>query len=254
MDTPYPWELNIWYQTLNAGFRTRISGETDFPCIYSERVGLGRSYVKLGSKWTYEDWCEGIRAGRNYVGDGLSHLIDCRADEVVMGEGGSQLNLRVAGPVTFRIRAAAMLEEQPKSNIKQRKFTEHPYWHVERARIDGTRTVPVELIQNGFVVAKTTMLADGTLQDVEFKADVSRSSWFAIRILPSSHTNPIFVEVGQKPIRAFRRSIEWCLKSVDQCWKNKERFMKGAELAQAKAAYEHARQVYAKRLAECEWD
>ena len=30
-DTPYVWELNIWYHTLNAGFRTRISGETDFP-------------------------------------------------------------------------------------------------------------------------------------------------------------------------------------------------------------------------------
>jgi hypothetical protein len=62
VDTPYPWELNIWYQTLNAGFRTRISGETDFPCIYSERVGLGRSHVKLGKKWTHEDWCEGMGA------------------------------------------------------------------------------------------------------------------------------------------------------------------------------------------------
>jgi hypothetical protein len=25
-DTPYVWELNIWYHTLNVGFRTRISG------------------------------------------------------------------------------------------------------------------------------------------------------------------------------------------------------------------------------------
>ena len=47
VDTPYVWELNIWYHTLNVGFRTRISGETDFPCIYGERVGLGRTYVKL---------------------------------------------------------------------------------------------------------------------------------------------------------------------------------------------------------------
>ena len=46
MDTPYPYELNIWYHTLNCGYRTRISGETDFPCIYGERVGLGRSYVR----------------------------------------------------------------------------------------------------------------------------------------------------------------------------------------------------------------
>ena len=30
-DTPHIWELNIWYHTLNAGFRTRISGETDSP-------------------------------------------------------------------------------------------------------------------------------------------------------------------------------------------------------------------------------
>ena len=47
VDTPSVWELNIWYHTLNCGFTTRISGETDFPCIYGERVGLGRVYVKL---------------------------------------------------------------------------------------------------------------------------------------------------------------------------------------------------------------
>src|SRR5690606_3383692 len=50
VDTPNTWELNIWYHTLNAGFRTRASGETDFPCIYGEKVGLGRSYVKLTGK------------------------------------------------------------------------------------------------------------------------------------------------------------------------------------------------------------
>ena len=47
VDTPAPWELNIWYHTLNCGYRAKISGETDFPCIYGERVGLGRVYVKL---------------------------------------------------------------------------------------------------------------------------------------------------------------------------------------------------------------
>ena len=43
VDTPYVWELNIWYHTLNVGFRTRISGETDFPCIYDGRVETGRT-------------------------------------------------------------------------------------------------------------------------------------------------------------------------------------------------------------------
>ena len=254
VDTPFPWELNIWYQTLNAGFRTRISGETDFPCIYSERVGLGRSYVKLPEKWTYEDWCEGIRAGRNYVSDGFSHLLDFKADSVAMGEQGSEMKLSGAKTVNFSVRVAARLDETPQSNIKQRKFTDHPYWHLERARRDGTRTVPVELLQNGFVVAQTNLVADGSFQEVAFAHEVTRSSWFAVRILPSSHTNPIFVEVGGKPIRAFRRSLEWCLKSVDQCWQEKERFLKGEELAEGREAYEHAREVYRRRLAECEWD
>ena len=55
VDTPFPWELNIWYHTLNLGYRTRISGETDFPCIYGEKVGLGRSYVRQKAL-DYEDW------------------------------------------------------------------------------------------------------------------------------------------------------------------------------------------------------
>ena len=45
-DTPPLWELNMWYHTLNCGFKTRLSGETDYPCIYDERVGLARSYFK----------------------------------------------------------------------------------------------------------------------------------------------------------------------------------------------------------------
>ncbi len=254
VDTPYPWELNIWYQTLNAGFRTRVSGETDFPCIYSERVGLGRSYVKLPTKWTYEDWCEGIRAGHNYVSDGHSHLLDFRADEVAMGEQGSELKLAAAKSVKFHVRVAARLDEKSDGKIAKRKFSEQPYWHIERARIEGTREVPVELIQNGIPIAQTRLVADGTFHDVDFTQQVTRSGWYAFRILPSSHTNPIFIEVGGKPIRASRRSLDWCLKSVDQCWSQKERFMQGEELTQAKEAYEHARQVYRQRLAECEVD
>ena len=46
-DTPYPWELSIWYHTLNVGFRTRISGETDFPCISGSRVGEGRVVITI---------------------------------------------------------------------------------------------------------------------------------------------------------------------------------------------------------------
>ena len=102
VDTPYVWELNIWYHTLNAGFRTRISGETDFPCIYGERVGLGRSYVKLDGKLDYDDWCEGIRQGRNYVSDGKSHLMDFKVNDVRDGRERAA-NCDSAGPVRVKV-------------------------------------------------------------------------------------------------------------------------------------------------------
>jgi hypothetical protein len=258
VDTPYVWELNIWYHTLNAGFRTRISGETDFPCIYGERVGLGRSYVKLPPRWSYEDWCEGIRAGRNYVGDGFSHLLDFKVEasgvSAEMGVAGSELAVPSTTRVRASVRVAARLDETPDTAISSRHYSEKPYWHVERARQGSTRQVPVELLRNGVPVARQMIQADGSMKDLSFEVEVGQSSWLAVRILPSAHTNPIWVTVGGKPVRASRRSIQWCLDSVDQCWKNKERFLKGAEHAQGVAAYDHARKVYRERLNEASGD
>ena len=252
VDTPYVWELNIWYHTLNAGFRTRISGETDFPCVYGEKVGLGRSYVKLDGKLDYADWCEGIHRGRNYVGDGRSHLLDFTVNDVRMGENGSELRRSAAGPVKVHVRAAALLNEKPSPERGRRRYQEQPYWDIERARIGDTREVAVELVVNGYPVAKQSLVADGALRDLTFEATIERSSWLAVRILPSSHTNPIWVLVAGKPVRASRRSAEWCLKGVDQCWSQKERFIKRDELEQAKADYEHARRTYQRLISESE--
>ena len=251
VDTPSVWELNMWYHTLNVGFRTRISGETDFPCIYGERVGLGRSYVKLDGQLTYADWCEGIRQGKNYVGDGRSHLMDFKINGTAMGEHGSELKLAEPGVIHASVRVAALLDEKPDPEVQHRPYNEKPYWSIGRARIGNTRQVPVELIVNGYPVARQEVLADGAMRTVEFDTKISRSSWVALRILPSSHTNPLFVMVGDKPIRASERSARWCLDGVDRCWSQKQRFIKADELAEAKAAYDHARGTYRRLLEEC---
>jgi hypothetical protein len=147
VDTPAVWELSIWYHTLNCGFRTRLSGEIDFPCIYGERVGLGRSCV-----------------------------------------------FTVGGVAVGEIRALA------------------------------------------------------------FEVELERSSWVALRIFPSSHRNPVFVEVGGKPIRASRRSARWCLEAVGVCWDQKHSGIRDSERAAAAEAYGAAREVYRKILGECEVD
>jgi hypothetical protein len=252
VDTPYVWELNMWYHTLNCGYRTRISGETDFPCIYGERVGLGRSYVKVDGKLEFDRWCEGIRNGRNYVSDGKSHLMDFRVGDVRLGEKGSELRLSSPGMVRVSAKVAGLLDEKPQNEIRSRPYNQKPYWHIERARAGETREVPVEVVVDGYPVAKKHLVADGKTRDLAFDVKIDRSSWVALRILPSSHTNPVFVLVDGKPVRASRRSAEWCLKGVDQCWSQKQRFIKAGEMEDAKQAYEHARQAYRKILAECE--
>jgi hypothetical protein len=115
--------------------------------------------------------------------------------------------------------------------------------------------VPVELIVNGYPVAKQNIVADGKEQELSFDAKIERSSWVALRILPSSHTNPVFVVVGDKPIRASRRSAEWCIKAVENCYKEKKRFMDTEkEQKDFEEAYAHARQEYRRILSECDQD
>jgi len=265
VDTPAIWELNIWYHTLNCGMTSRISGETDFPCIYGDKVGLGRIYVKLDPKeeLNYDNWVEGLKNGRSYCGDGLSHIFDFRVNDVAVGEPGSagkisRLNLDKPGNVKVSFDAAAFLESpQPTpetEKIRSRRLDEKPYWHLERARIGQTRDVPLEVIVNGKAVATKPLVADGQQQTLSFDVPIERSSWVAVRILPSVHTNPVFVEVGEQPIRASKKSAEWCLKAVDVCWNAKVGSIRASEVDDARAAYDKARAVYAKVLKEARDD
>src|SRR6266850_2658776 len=229
MDTPYPWELNIWYHTLNVGFRTRISGETDFPCITDARVGQGRVYAKVDGPLSYSGWVEALRAGRSYVSDGRSHLMDFSVNNIEVGTNASEVRLTERGTVHARVKVSAYLNpvasgtdsvpsdrgnhfwkaalnnrNSSADNIHDRLIDQTPYWHLERARIGSTREVPVELVVNGKSIARKNIVADGSVRDIAIDVPVERSSWLAVRILGSSHSNPIFILVDGKPIRAFR--------------------------------------------------
>jgi len=229
MNTDPRAELNIWYHTLNCGFRTRVSGETDFPCLSGDRVGKGRVYVKQDGRLSFDGWIAGIRAGRSYVSDGRYHLMDFRvsapgAGTAHVGEKGSELRLARPGRVSARVTVAAL----------------------DPARKD----FPVELVVNGYPVFRKTLPADGRAREVTLEADVARSGWVAVRAFPHAHTNPVWTPVAGKPVRASRRSAEWCLRGVDQCWEQKRPSYRPQEMADAEAAYAHARAAYRRILAE----
>jgi hypothetical protein len=213
MNTPREAEWNIWYHALNCGFDVVASGETDFPCMSGERVGIGRVYVRLDGALEFDRWAEALRRGDSYVSDGTAHLMDFQR----LDDG------------SFAVNAAI--------------------------RRDNGGAQEIELIVNGLPVASRSVPGDGTPTRVVFPAPViTRSSWVAVRHFPSAHSNPVKVLVDGRPVRASRNSAAWCLAAVEQCWKQKASSYAPAELAEAEAAYEHARSVYRRIAGECPED
>ena len=155
-----------------------------------------------------------------------------------------------AGTVKVAVQVAALLDPVANEKVRSSPYDKQPYWDLDRARIGTTREVPVELVVNGRPAARQTILADGQLRPVTFDVPIQKSSWLAVRILPSSHSNPVFVTVGGQPIRASRRSARWCLAAVDQCWTQKRPQIRESEREAARQAYDHAREVYRRLIAE----
>jgi hypothetical protein len=177
---------------------------------------------------SYDEWWHS--SGRCYVSDGHSHLIDFKANGVNVGEGQSELRLDGGGSVKLSARVAARLDEKPAPDLRGVGADKKPYWHIERARIDGTREVPVEVIVNGESVAQQRLLADGTLRDISFDVPITRSSWVALRIRASSHRIPC--PRRNKPVRASRRAS--IVSRRGPVLVTKRRFIAGAELPAAR--------------------
>lgn len=247
-------ELNIWYHTLNAGFRARISGETDWPCFYDENIGMGRSYVKLDAPLTYAAWCAGLKQGRNYVSEGRAHLMNFRASSGRQRTemGGVDITLAAPAPVRIEALVAARIEPEPTAAtdaLRSLGPLDKPYWHLERARLGATRQVMVELVVNGLAVESRPIAADGIERAISFDYTPHESCWIALRIMHGAHTNPIWISVADRPVRV-ARSIEWCRKAVDQCWSQKRLRVRPSELAAEASRYDVARGIYDARLKE----
>ena len=223
MNTPREAEWTMWYHVLNCGFRVRASGETDFPCMTGDRLGVGRVYAKVDGELSFEKWIKSVADGRSYVSDGYTHLMDLTATagdkKYELGLNGSEISSAKPGKLILAVRAAA--------------------WYP------GRKSVPVELVVNGLPVETREMPCDGETRTLTFAADIAASSWVAVRVVPSGHTNPFFVIVDGKLIRANRASAQWCLACVEQCWKMKQATYRKDEQDQAKADYDHARTVFA---------
>ena len=102
MGTNHEATLPLWYRLLNCGFRIPASAGTDcfLNRIPSRLPGSDRVYVKVDGAFTYEEWIEGLKAGRTFVTNGP--MLEFTADGHAPGEPvqvGAGAGLRVrAGP------------------------------------------------------------------------------------------------------------------------------------------------------------
>lgn len=241
-DTYLTNELNMYYHSLNCGFTTRLSGETDFPCISDLRVGLARSYFKSDKPVNYDDYVAALKAGKSYVTEGRAHLLNFAVNGNEVGTNNSELKLQGKQSLNIDVDVVAYLPPVADSNSLKPE-SNRIYWSILASRIGNTQNLPVELIVNGRPVDTAVIVADGKIKKLHFKYDANRSCWVAVRILGAAHSNPFFINIDGKKISE-PKSAEWCMKAVDQCWKMKEPNIKQEEKAAAKDAYDKARKYY----------
>ena len=110
--------------------------------------------------------------------------------------------------------------------------------------------MPVEIVVNGKVAGRQNIAADGKLHELKFEVPVKESSWIAARVLPSAHTNPVFAMVGGKPVRASRGQRGVVLERRESVLDPEVAAHAAGELAEAKQAYDHAREVYRRLIRE----
>jgi EF hand len=237
MDTARVPEWNCWYHILNCGFPLKVSGETDFPCISGSRVGQGRVYVRLGKvdHVDFGEWCDGLAKGRSYISDGYAHALEFTVNGKPMGDAAS---LDQPGSVLVKVKVAFAAQ--------------HPLGTAVGGSEPRGTSRKVEVILNGVPVAAKDVPADDRDHDLEFTVPIAKSSWVALRHFPSLHTNPVNVIVAGKPIRASRRSAEWCVGVIEQLWRVREKEIAPDERAEAGRTFQKAIEIYRRIAAEAD--
>ena len=264
MDTRRIQEWNTWYHLLNCGFPLKVSGETDFPCMSSRRVGQGRVYVQLPaatptstgtppeifSELDFSAWCTGLARGQSYVSDGFAHALEFQVNGISPGRN----EVSLAAPGMVKVTARVSFAPETPATVAQ--GTELPAGGLrlvgDTVELHGPRRETlqrggqrlVEIVLNGRPIASQSVPADGQIHDLTFEIPVPRSSWITLRQFPQLHTNPVNVIVENQPIRASRESARWCEQTIDLLWRNRERNIVPSERDQARETFNRAKARY----------
>ncbi|HXJ61699.1 MAG TPA: CehA/McbA family metallohydrolase [Verrucomicrobiae bacterium] len=170
------WTQQIYYHLLNCGLRLPPSAGSASG-VLPNPVGYNRVYVQVEGELTYEKWCEGLRAGRSFAGNGP--LLRCQANRQWPGH-----VFRSEGPLQIQI------DGQLDSRDPIRSVELAQNGRVERITLPARFTV----VESGWFLVRAVTALTNTFR-------------FA-------STAPWYVELGHQPMRPRRASaeffVDWC--------------------------------------------
>jgi TolB protein len=190
---------DVWYRLLNCGFRIPAGAGTDaFPNFASLRgpPGLVRVYARVESSGRraaglptaagHRRFLDAIKGGRTFVTNAPLLDFQITGPDDVTRQSGDEIRL---APGRHDLAVRAIL----RSNV--------PVDHLE-------------LVANGKVIASIAVKAGGTAADTTIAIPVEQSGWYVLRawsdrprlpvldLYPFASTSPIYVQVGEGPIRS----------------------------------------------------
>jgi TolB protein len=172
----------IWYRLLNTGIRLPAGAGTDAMANYASLrgpVGLCRVFVKSGTL-DYHRFLAGIKAGRTFVTNGPLLEFTLAGHDI-----GSTIDRKAPGTLDASITLRSIVP------------------------VDS-----LQIVSNGEVIHRVELTGDHATADVRVPVRVDRSAWFVVRafsrhsrhpvldIYPFASTSPIYVTVGDQPIRS----------------------------------------------------
>lgn len=173
------WTQEIYYHLLNSGIRMPPSAGSASG-VLPNPVGYNRVYVHLDGALDWNNWWEGLRAGRSFVTNGP--LLLCSANGMLPGH-------------VFR-------PDDDSATID-----------VEFSVTSNDPVDRVEVIRNGEIIWTGSGSPTGTCQ-----LTFDRSGWFLVRAMTANprtfrfaSTAPWFVEAGNDPDFLSRRSVQFFL-------------------------------------------
>ena len=212
--------FQTYYTLLNCGFRMRVSAGTASG-VHPVQLGFGRVYVHLPNGFSYEEWIQGLDAGRSFVSTGP--MLDVKFNDERPGH-------------TFAATGSS------DSVVHLRGIAE------SKRPLDR-----IEVIVNGRVSSLIEPSNDlrssgGYASEINEVVERVESFWVAVRCFERhpdqrirfAHTNPVFVDVADRPLRPRKAEIAYLISRMEEEIENNVGILSNEALDE----YRHALSVY----------